>query len=248
MWTIFRTSAAAGSSSFGDLKPSWINNNNSILCGGAGRGTSADRGRHSNRKPSCNDRSQTPDHAAAARAGRKTLEKVFVLILRFLARKGDLVRVQNACKCEKRTSEPHNFVRVGHCIRFFACSTVISTLHRKISKNTKKCKSAVFKCFRAEKKKMVFIQKSLERRRSGEHGQSVCAFGSRSSTTQRPRGRRGHQLARQGSGRREDARDLPPVRYAAPRFLRLRETDGVPREKNQETERAFEALLQMDGP
>ena len=126
-----------------------------------------------NRKPSCNDRSQTPDHAAAARAGRKTLEKVFVLILRFLARKGDLVRVQNACKCEKRTSEPHNFVRVGHCIRFFACSTVISTLHRKISKNTKKCKSAVFKCFSSRKKKKWFIQKSLERRRSGDTGK-VC--------------------------------------------------------------------------
>ena len=119
VWTIFRTSAAAGSSSFGDLKPSWIKNNNSILCGGAGRGTSADRGRHSNRKPSCNDRSQTPDHAAAARAGRKTLGKVFVLILRFLARKGDLIRVQNACKCEKRTSEPHNFVRGGLLHSFF---------------------------------------------------------------------------------------------------------------------------------
>ena len=47
---------------------------------------------------------------------------------------------------------------VGYCIRFFACSTVISTLHRKISKNTKKCKSAVFKCFSSrKKKKMVFL-------------------------------------------------------------------------------------------
>ena len=201
-----------------------------------------------NRKPSCNDRSQTPDHAAAARAGRKTLEKVFVLILRFLARKGDLVRVQNACKCEKRTSEPHNFVRVGHCIRFFACSTVISTLHRKISKNTKKCKSAVFKCFRAEKKKNGLSKKSLERRRSGEHGQS--AFGSRSSTTQRPRGRRGHQLARQGSGRREAARATsllcatPP-----PGFSGCERRTEFPGKKNQETERAFEALLlTRDGP
>ena len=112
MWTIFRTSAAAAAAALATLSLRGSRTTIQsfvvvqvvvlLLIGDATR----------NRKPSCNDRSQTPDHAAAARAGRKTLEKVFVLILHFLARKGDLVRVQNACKCEKRTSDP-NFGRGG---------------------------------------------------------------------------------------------------------------------------------------
>ena len=206
MWTIFRTSAAAGSSSFGDLKPSWIKNNNSILCGGAGRGTSADRGRHSNRKPSCNDHPKHQITQQLLEQEGKLWEKfLFSSSVSWLEKEISFV-YKTRVSARSALPSPTISCGVGYCIRFFAYSTVISTLHRKISKNTKKCKSAVFKLFRAEKKKKMVYPKSLERRRSGEHGQSVCAFGSRSSTTQRPRGRRGHQLARQGSGRREAAR------------------------------------------
>ena len=157
-----------------------------------------------NRKPSCNDRSQTPDHEQLPEQEGKLWKKfLFSSSVSWLEKEISFV-YKTRVSARSALPSPTISCGVGYCIRFFACSTVISTLHRKISKNTKKCKSAVFKLFRAGKKKMVFIQKSLERRRSGEHGQS--AFGSRSSTTQRPRGRRGHQLARQGSGRREAAR------------------------------------------
>ena len=200
-----------------------------------------------NRKPSCNDRSQTPDHEQLPEQEGKLWKKfLFSSSVSWLEKEISFV-YKTRVSARSALPSPTISSGVGHCIRFFACSTVISTLHRKISKNTKKCKSAVFKCFSSRKKKNGLSTKSLERRRSGEHGQS--AFGSRSSTTQRPRGRRGHQLARQGSGRREAARATsllcatPP-----PGFSGCERRTEFPGKKNQETERAFEALLQTDGP
>lgn len=161
MWTIFRTSAAAGSSSFGDLKPSWIKNNNSILCGGAGRGTSADRGRHSNRKPSCNDHPKHQITQQLLEQEGKLWEKfLFSSSVSWLEKEISFV-YKTRVSARSALPSPTISCGVGYCIRFFAYSTVISTLHRKISKNTKKCKSAVFKLFRAEKKKKWFIQKAL---------------------------------------------------------------------------------------
>ena len=115
-----------------------------------------------NRKPSCNDRSQTPDHEQLPEQEGKLWKKfLFSSSVSWLEKEISFV-YKTRVSARSALPSPTISSGVGHCIRFFACSTVISTLHRKISKNTKKCKSAVFKCFSSrKKKKMVYPQRAL---------------------------------------------------------------------------------------
>ena len=203
-----------------------------------------------NRKPSCNDRSQTPDHEQLPEQEGKLWKKfLFSSSVSWLEKEISFV-YKTRVSARSALPSPTISCGVGYCIRFFACSTVISTLHRKISKNTKKCKSAVFKCFSSrKKKKMVFLvypQRALNaagavstgKVRSGVVAQPPSDREAGEDTSSRGRG---VADVRQRARPPSCALRRPPVSQAA------RDGRSSPG-KNQETERAFEALLQTDGP